>query len=94
MSEYKIAHIHEQGQDLIIIPLESSFGSKSEADQSDVIDALQECATSAGLAGAVIPVWRSGGSVHFIGPPPWHPYLKSLTWNAIMRNINKRLTCG
>ena len=94
MSEYKIAHIKEQGVNLIIIPLESSFGSKSEDDQNDIIAALQNCAAAADLAGTVIPVWRSGSSHRFIGPPNWHPFLKSFTWNAIMRSINKRLTCG
>ena len=61
MPRFKIAHIREQGVDLIIIPLESSFGYKSKQDQNSIITEFQERASSAGLAGTVVPVWDSGG---------------------------------
>lgn len=94
MGRYKIAHIREQGVDLIIIPLDSSFGNKSETDQHEIISALQACASSAGLAGAVVPIWREGSGHRFIAPSNWHPFFKSFSWNDVMRNINKELTCG
>lgn len=93
MARYRIAHLREQGVDMIIVPLDSSFGAKSDVDQQDTIDALQACASAAGLAGTVVPVWRSGGSHRFIAPPNWHAFFRSLTWNMIMRSINKELTC-
>ena len=94
MSQYKIAHIREQGIDLIVIPLDSSFGYKSESDQHDIISGLQACASSAGLAGTVVPIWREGSGHRFIAPPNWHPFFKTFSWNDAMRNINKELTCG
>jgi len=94
MAKFKIAHIREQGIDLIIVPLESSFGNKTQREQSEIIASLQVCASSAGLAGTVVPVWREGNSHKFIAPPNWHPFFKSLGWNQIMANINKELTCG
>lgn len=63
MAQYKLAHIREQGVDLIIIPLDSSFGYKSETDQHDIISSLQACARSAGLAGTVVPIWEEGGAL-------------------------------
>jgi hypothetical protein len=94
MGLYKIAHIRKQGIDLIIVPLDSSFGNKSEADQHEIISGLQACASSAGLAGAVVPIWRDGNGHRFIAPPNWHPFFKTFSWNDVMRNINKELTCG
>lgn len=93
MAVYKIAHIREQGVNLIIIPLESAFGMRSLADQRGVIAALQSCASSAGLAGTVVPVWQEGNSHRFIAPQKWKAYFESLGWNDILRNINKELSC-
>jgi hypothetical protein len=94
MSKYKIAHLREQGQDMIIVPLESSFGNMSDSDQQEILSSLQKCASSAGLAGTVVPVWRSGSGHRFIAPRPWHSFFQSMSWNVIVANINKELTCG
>jgi hypothetical protein len=94
MSTYRIAHLREQGQDIIIVPLESSFGSRSESEQTDFIAAIQCCARSAGLAGTVVPVWRSGSSHRFIAPPNWHAFFRTLPYGQIIANLNKQLTCN
>jgi hypothetical protein len=95
MASYDVAHLHEQGQDMVIVPLESSFGHKSQTDQQRVIASLQLCARSAGLAGKVVPVWDDGfGRMAFIAPQPWHPFFKGLSLMAVAANINKRLTCA
>lgn len=94
MAKFKVAHIREQGIDLIIAPLESSFGRKSSTDQHEFIEALQMCASVAGLAGTVVPVWREGSRHSFIAPQKWHPFFKSLGWNDIIYNINQELTCS
>ena len=94
MSTYKVAHIREQGVDLIIIPLDSSFGYKSSSDQNDIIDALQACAANAGLAGGVVPVWLSGSTRHWICPPNWNPFFETFDWDDLMLNLNIELTCG
>ena len=94
MSKYKIAHLREQGQDMIIIPLDKNFEYKTNNEQSEIVDSLQSYATSAGLAGTIVPVWLHGPQMKFIAPRPWHPFFKSLTWNAVISNLNKELTCG
>lgn len=47
MPTFKVAHIREQGIDLIIIPLDPTFGRKSSTDQLRVIRELQGRAASA-----------------------------------------------
>lgn len=92
MPHFRIAHMREQGQDMIIVPLESSFGNKSSDDQHVVMAELQAHARGAGLAGTIVPVWESGGRMFFIAPRPWHPFFQSLSMLAVLQNINKELS--
>jgi hypothetical protein len=91
MPNFKIAHLRQQGQDMIVVPLEASFGNKSNDDQLAGIAELQAHARGAGLAGTIVPVWESGGRMSFIAPTPWHPFFKSLSMVGVMRNLNKEL---
>jgi hypothetical protein len=94
MSSYEVAHIREQGVDLIIVPLEASFNLKSQAAQQETWRYLQECAASAGLAGTVVPVWEvSGGRMASLAPPQWHAYFRSINLAFVLANINRTLTC-
>jgi hypothetical protein len=93
-NKYKVAHLLEQGVNIIIVPLESSFGSKTSSQQNEIIQSLEICASSARLAGGVVPVWLSGSSMNFIAPPNQHAFFKSISWDFVMQNINKELTCG
>ncbi len=89
MPSFKIAHIREQGIDLIIIPLDSSFGTKPQQDQKNLIDELQMRSTAAGLSGTVIPVWDGGGGrMAFIAQPNWHAYFKSINLPYVWANVN------
>jgi hypothetical protein len=69
MPKFKIAHVREQGVDLVIVPLESSFGHKTQDDQNRAITELRMRSNAAGLVGAVVPVWDNGaGRMAFIAP--------------------------
>lgn len=92
MNKFKIAHIREQGQQMIIVPLGSDFDRQTENAQREALAALQAASTSAGLAGTVVPVWLSGNGMKFIAPRPWLAFFRSLHWNQIMASINKELT--
>ena len=92
MPHFRIAHLREQGQNMVIVPLDSSFGHKTREDQDTMITELQLRARAAGLAGTVVPVWESGGRMSFIAPQPWHPFFRSLSITGVLRNINKELS--
>jgi len=95
MSRFPIAHIREQGQDMIIVPLDRSFGYKSQKEQSQITNALQLWASRAGLAGTVVPVWDVGsGRMAFIAPSPWRGFFQSLSLRVIGRMINRELICS
>jgi hypothetical protein len=84
--------LHEQGQDMVIVPLESAFGAKSSSDQQQIIQELQMHSRAAGLKGTVVTVWEISGGMSFIAPTPWHPFFKGLTMRAIFMNINKEIS--
>ena len=92
MPSFKCAHVREQGIDLIIVPVNSSFAHKSDSDQHDTIEAMQLAATSAGLAGTVVPIWNIGNRTVFIAPPNWHPFFKSIAWNDVLATVNKEIS--
>jgi hypothetical protein len=56
MPSLAVAHVREQGVDLIIAPLAADFGHKDPGTQRAVIAEIQLRSRSAGLAGTVVPV--------------------------------------
>ena len=50
MKTFDVAHIREQGVDLIIVPLDFSFGYKTQQEQNELARALETFAHNAGMA--------------------------------------------
>ena len=85
MPSYDVAHLHEQGQDMVIVPLDASFGRKSSADQDGFKQEFQRRSNAAGLRGTVCLVWDGA----YIAPPPWRPFFRTLSVRDVQRNVNK-----
>ena len=95
MSTIDVAHIREQGQNMIIVPMRPDFGNKASTDQTNIEMALQAAARQSGLAGIVVTVWDSGGGrMAFRCPLPWRPFFESMTLQRVGASINKRITVG
>lgn len=94
METFDVAHLHEQGVDLIIVWVAPFFGSMVAAEQERQIAALTLCAHKAGLAGTVVPVWPVGDTFAFRAPKGWHPFFFSLDLATLAANVNKTLSCG
>jgi hypothetical protein len=92
LSSNDVAHIHEQGNDLIIIPLESSFGMQTQVTQLQTVNELQMRANGAGLKGKVVPVWNSGGRMAFLAPPNWHAFFSNIDLQFVAANINRYIS--
>ena len=77
MARFQVVHPHEQGQDIIIVLVDQSFGYKLNMEQNHIRASIQAFATAAGPAGTVVPVWDSGGGrMAFPAPQPWHPFFR------------------
>lgn len=95
METFKVAHFQEQGQQIIVVFLNHQFSYKTQEEQNEICSHLQFCATNAGLAGTVVPVWDAGGNrMGFLAPQPWHPFFRSVSLGQLAANINRELTCG
>jgi hypothetical protein len=94
MAEFEAAHIRQQGIDLIIVPLRSDFGRRTNEEQNDLARLLQEQAALAGLTGTVVPVWDGGGGrMAFLAPGNWHKFFESIGLGFVARNINRKIIC-
>lgn len=90
---YDVAHIREQGQDMIIVPVKSSVNSMTSQQQNELKSSIQFFARDAGLAGEVCLVWNNGSRFSFLAPRQWHPFFKGINMSFVAANINKKLTC-
>jgi hypothetical protein len=95
MDKFRIAHIREQGQDIVIVPVHDRFRYQTNTEQNRICAALQACAVSAGLAGTVVPVWDAGGGrMGFLAPQQWQSFFSRISLADVAASINKELTCG
>lgn len=79
MPRLKAAHVSEQGQNMIIFPLDSSFGSKTDQALSELLEELERRAHATGLAGRAVAIWERGNQTHYLGPRPWQAFLQSIS---------------
>lgn len=92
MPSIKVAHIQQQGVDLIIAPLEPSFEYRPENEQRSVVAELQARATAASLRGTVVPVWDAGGGrMAFLAPTNWHAFFLSISLTFVWANVNRQI---
>jgi hypothetical protein len=92
MPSLDVAHIREQGQNMLLFPLDSSFGHKSTTDQQQTLSMLTRRANAAGLAGAAVAFWQSGGRTHFMGPRPWRAFLEGLSMWQVQASVNRSIS--
>ena len=92
MPRYKVAHIKEQGVDLIIIPLGAGFGTLSNEEQNRQRQELQQEASASGLAGIVVPVWEMAGNrMGFLAPASYRPFFESINMPYVLTNLNREI---
>lgn len=92
MPTFKVAHLCEQGQNVLLFPLDKSFGYKAPADQHSILEELEDRAHASGLAGSAAAFWESGGRTHFLGPKPWQSFLRSISIRNVLANVNKSIS--
>jgi len=90
---FKVAHIREQGNDMIIFPLTPEFGQLAGAEQDQELAFLGSRANSAGLRGVAVAVWDLGhGRVAFRGPVSCYPFLSAINMRYVMANVNREIS--
>ena len=93
MPTFQVAHIRRDGQDVIIVPVDSSFGKRSPAEQARIQEAFQRSAAAVDMPGVVVPVWEdASGRMAFRAPPPWHEFFKSIDLVYVATALNRSLS--
>jgi hypothetical protein len=93
MPIFQVASLRREGQDVIIIPVDRSFGKRSSGEQARIQEAFQKSAASVDMPGVVVPVWEdASGRMAFRAPPPWHDFLKSIDMVYVATALNRTLS--
>jgi hypothetical protein len=93
MPTFQVAQLRRDGQDVIIVPVDRSFGKRTPAEQARIQEAFQRSAAEADMPGVVVPVWEdASGRMAFRAPPPWHEFLKSIDMVYVATALNRTLS--
>ncbi|MEP3050775.1 MAG: hypothetical protein ABJP48_13515 [Erythrobacter sp.] len=92
MPKIKVAHIIEQGQNMILFPLDRTFHQKTSTEQHTALAELEDRAHEAGLAGRAAVFWEVQGRTHYLGPRQWTNFLRSISIRQVLASVNKSIT--
>lgn len=92
MPTIKLAHIREQGQNMLLFPLDRTFGHKTAAEKGAILGELEDRAHGAGLAGRAAIFWESGGRTYSLGPKAWDTFLRSISIRHVLASVNKSIS--
>ena len=92
MTNFDVAHINEQGVNVVVVFVDESVSRRPPAAQMALAEALAVCAASAGLLGNIAMVWPTG----FWAPNNQHGFFRSAggSYYALAARINKKLLCS
>ncbi|WP_350649044.1 hypothetical protein [Pseudomonas sp. HY13-MNA-CIBAN-0226] len=91
-NKFPFAHIRQQGQDMIIVPVDAAFANKTSKSQQEFVAAFESAVNRAGLAGHAVAIWNTGRQIGFVAPTRWHGFFKSPgIWELVHANINKEI---
>lgn len=92
MPSFKVAHVQEQGQNMLLFPLDRSFGHKTPDQQRAIVDELEDRAHVAGLAGRAAVFWECNGRTYSLGPQQWRNFLRSISIRRVIASVNKSIS--
>jgi hypothetical protein len=93
MPTFQVAHLRRDGKDVIIVPVDRSFGVRPPAEQARIQEAFQRSAAAVDIPGVVVPVWEdASGRMAFRAPPPWHDFFKSIDMVYVATALNRSLS--
>lgn len=92
MPRYKVAHLYEQGQNMLLFPVDGgSIHHKTNSEKNEILEELEARANAAGLAGSAALIWNYGGQTHTYGPQRWQGFLRSISMQFVLRNVNQEI---
>jgi len=93
MPTFQVACLQHDGLDMIIVPVDRSFGKRSATEQARIQEAFQRSAAAENLTGVVVPVWEgANGQMDFRAPATLRDFLKSIDMVYVATALNRNLS--
>lgn len=92
MPSFDVAHVYEQGQNMLLFPLDRKVGFKTLDQQRAILHELEDRAHGAGLAGQAAIFWEGNGRTHFLGPKAWRNFLGSIGMSDVLASVNRSIS--
>src|SRR2546423_7265305 len=95
MPTFQVAHLQHAGHDLIIVPVDPSFGKRPTTEQARIQEAFQRSAHASNIPGVVVPVWEDPPGkrgMAFRAPPTCQEFLKSIDMVYVATALNRTLS--
>jgi hypothetical protein len=93
MPTFQVAHMRHGDQDVIIVPVDRTFGKRSTTEQSRIQEAFQRSAQVANIPGVVVLVWEdAAGRMAHRAPPNWSDFLKTIDMVYVATALNRTLS--
>jgi len=89
---YKIAHIREQGKDVILIPITNVNNELTNEKLNEIRRIFQTHAIQTKLSGDVCLVWEFNNKLCFLAPNQWKAFCTSLNMRIIKQYLNQEMT--
>jgi hypothetical protein len=93
MPKYKVAQLSYEGENVILVPMDRSFGKRPQEQKDQELSKLQAAADATGLNGKLVIIWDAAGSVAAFGPDKLKGYAESLRWTSLRTKMNCDLDC-
>ena len=91
MAKYRVAQLTHEGENVILVPVDRSFGKRAQEHREQELVKLRAAAASTGLNGTVVIIWDSAGSVAAFGPDKWKNFAENLRWTSLRTKMNSDL---
>ena len=92
MPHYKVAHVRDQDVEYLLLPVESSFGQKTDEEQRAFVEECQSGALASELQGAIVVVWEDDkGHTQFRSPLSFRAVCNDWTLRRVLAGLNQEI---
>jgi hypothetical protein len=93
MTKYRVAQLPFEGQNVILVPFDRSFGKRPQENKEQDLVKIQKSAELSGFEGQAVIIWDAGGKVAAYGPDKYKEFAEGLKWTSLRSKMNRDLEC-
>ena len=93
MALLDIAHIEQEGIDLIVVFLPPETSAFDDVRRERLRDLLIKALVREGITGELLGVWEWEGALRFMGAPHWADFVAGTTYAELYGRRTAQITC-